>query len=99
MSRRNNKKPVGFATHLTAGGIAGGIEAVSQKGATKGQEVDNILVMLSTFGHHQSSDAALQVWTCSWGASASCVRMNSVSQGCLDESKGVLCYWCIYHAA
>jgi hypothetical protein len=29
MSRRGDKKPVGFATHITAGGIAGGMEAVS----------------------------------------------------------------------
>jgi solute carrier family 25 citrate transporter 1 len=29
MSRSGNKKPVGFATHVTAGGIAGACEAVS----------------------------------------------------------------------
>jgi len=29
MSPKNNKKPVGFATHIIAGGIAGGCEAVS----------------------------------------------------------------------
>jgi hypothetical protein len=28
MSRSGNKKPVGFATHIAAGGIAGGCEAV-----------------------------------------------------------------------
>lgn len=28
MSRGGNKKPVGFATHITAGGIAGACEAV-----------------------------------------------------------------------
>ncbi|KIY66460.1 mitochondrial carrier [Cylindrobasidium torrendii FP15055 ss-10] len=29
MSRTNNKKPVGFATHITAGGIAGACEALT----------------------------------------------------------------------
>lgn len=29
MSRNGDKKPVGFATHITAGGIAGAMEAVS----------------------------------------------------------------------
>lgn len=29
MSRTGDKKPVGFATHITAGGIAGAMEAVS----------------------------------------------------------------------
>jgi solute carrier family 25 citrate transporter 1 len=29
MSRNGDKKPVGFATHIIAGGIAGGCEAVS----------------------------------------------------------------------
>ena len=29
MSRNRNKKPVGFATHIIAGGFAGGCEAVS----------------------------------------------------------------------
>jgi hypothetical protein len=29
MSRNSNKKPVGFATHIIAGGFAGGCEAVS----------------------------------------------------------------------
>lgn len=29
MSRIENKKPVGFATHIIAGGIAGACEAVS----------------------------------------------------------------------
>jgi solute carrier family 25 citrate transporter 1 len=29
MSRNSIKKPVGFATHIIAGGIAGGCEAVS----------------------------------------------------------------------
>jgi len=28
MSRGNNKNPVGFATHITAGGMAGACEAV-----------------------------------------------------------------------
>ena len=29
MPRNANKKPVGFATHIIAGGMAGGCEAVS----------------------------------------------------------------------
>jgi hypothetical protein len=29
MSRNGDKKPVGFATHITAGGLAGAMEAVS----------------------------------------------------------------------
>ncbi|KAF9479355.1 hypothetical protein BDN70DRAFT_878838 [Pholiota conissans] len=29
MSRNGNKKPVGFATHIIAGGIAGGCEALA----------------------------------------------------------------------
>ncbi len=29
MSRSGNKQPVGFATHIIAGGIAGACEAVS----------------------------------------------------------------------
>jgi len=30
MSRNSSKQPVGFATHVIAGGIAGACEAVSQ---------------------------------------------------------------------
>jgi len=29
MSKNGDKKPVGFATHITAGGMAGAMEAVS----------------------------------------------------------------------
>jgi hypothetical protein len=60
MSRGGDKKPVGFATHITAGGIAGGMEAVSLKGCAMGK-VDDVLrlAMLSAFGHHQSSNATL----------------------------------------
>ncbi|KAG6830428.1 hypothetical protein H0H92_000731 [Tricholoma furcatifolium] len=32
MSRSSNKKPVGFATHITAGGIAGACEAIKARG-------------------------------------------------------------------
>lgn len=44
MYRNGKKKPVGFATHITAGGIAGGCEAVSYQ--TQGISDGSILLQL-----------------------------------------------------
>lgn len=65
MSRNGEKKPVGFAIHITAGGIAGAMEAVRVPGrsGSKGQcSRRRSLVVLPAAGHHQGAHAALQVW-------------------------------------
>lgn len=67
MSRNGNKKPVGFGTHLIAGGIAGGCEAVCVYkcvGPTQYESLTAIrrfVVNMSTSGHYQGSDAAFEV--------------------------------------
>ena len=56
------KKPVGFATHLTAGGIAGAMEAVRippPKDLDVGASYVTLPVVLPTPRHDQSTDAAL----------------------------------------
>lgn len=71
MSRNGNKKPVGFATHIIAGGIAGGCEAVNT-GARQvacGVLTASFTVSMSAARHHQGPNAAFKVRTCSRGES------------------------------
>lgn len=71
MSRSGHKKPVGFATHVTAGGIAGACEAVRPLPQFKLESrLTNAFILrfiahLPASGHHQSAHAALQVGECS----------------------------------
>jgi hypothetical protein len=64
---RSDKKPVGFATQLTAGGIAGAMEAVRliiRFGERSRSSIPGSLrlVMLPTAGHHQSPNATVPFW-------------------------------------
>jgi solute carrier family 25 citrate transporter 1 len=66
MSRASSdKKPVGFGTHITAGGLAGAMEAVRHPSAYL-QAVfahqSRNTAMLPTARHHQGAHAALQIW-------------------------------------
>lgn len=64
-SRSADKKPVGFATQLTAGGIAGAMEAVRNSlRARVATPTDcmRILAMLPTSRYDQGPNAALAVW-------------------------------------
>ena len=68
MSRNGNKKPVGFATHIIAGGIAGGCEAVSPMHRRPLLEADSSdpTVNMPAARYHQGPDAAFEVWSCAW---------------------------------
>ena len=67
MSRTStDKKPVGFGTHITAGGLAGAMEAVRRSCAYLQAVFPNryrTIAMLPTARHHQGAHAALQIWT------------------------------------
>lgn len=73
MSRNGNKKPVGFATHIIAGGIAGGCEAVNigAREVVCSVLTASFTVSMSAARHHQGPNAAFKVWTCSRGESVS----------------------------
>lgn len=73
MSRNGNKKPVGFATHIIAGGIAGGCEAVNieAREAVCSVLTASFTVSMSAARHHQGPNAAVKVRTCSRGESVS----------------------------
>src|SRR6266404_5102038 len=66
MSRASSdKKPVGFGTHITAGGIAGAMEAVRRQGAyfrASFPDPRRTTAILPTIGHYQGAHAALQIW-------------------------------------
>ena len=61
----SEKKQVGFATHLTAGGIAGAMEAVRTPSNAPLNDIDvgasDVMppVVLPTSRHNQGTDAAL----------------------------------------
>lgn len=64
LTMSSEKKPVGFATHLTAGGMAGAMEAVRTLCFTPVRRRSDaahlvLLAMLSTSRHDQSANAAL----------------------------------------
>jgi hypothetical protein len=73
MSRNGNNKPVGFATHIIAGGIAGGCEAVNTGARQVSYTVltASFTVSMSAARHHQGPNAALKVRKCSRGESVS----------------------------
>jgi len=62
MSRNGNKNPVGFATHVIAGGIAGACEAVSHLFCLVSVS-NRLAASMSTSRYHQGPDAALEVRT------------------------------------
>jgi hypothetical protein len=64
MSRSGNRKPVGFATHITAGGIAGACEAVSPTTTPRASANSSLwpAAHMPAAGHHQGAHAAFQVW-------------------------------------
>ena len=63
MSRTSgDRKSVGFGTHITAGGLAGAMEAVCRLRALKiilSKNKHLTTAMLPTIGHYQSTHAAL----------------------------------------
>lgn len=63
MSRTSgDRKSVGFGTHITAGGMAGAMEAVRRLRALEiilSKNKHLAIAMLPTIGHHQSTHAAL----------------------------------------
>lgn len=64
MSRTSgDRKRVGFGTHITAGGIAGAMEAVRHLGTIKVLLLNShrTTAMLPTIGHNKSTHAALQI--------------------------------------
>lgn len=66
MSRNANKKPVGFATHIIAGGIAGGCEAVSGVERAHMPWIAHrrrATASMPTSGHHQGPNAAVEIRT------------------------------------
>ena len=88
MSRSGDKKPVGFATHVTAGGIAGACEAVRLSTFAAYQLFslrDRFLAGLPTSRHHQSPDATLQVRTSSRGESQPLLRLLRLK--CADKTE------------
>lgn len=77
MSRNTNKKPVGFATHIIAGGMAGGCEAVSRiLPVSSFGEVTDIgrIAHMSAARHYQGPHAVVQVWAGSRGKLRSRLR-------------------------
>lgn len=82
---RGDKKPVGFATHITAGGIAGGMEAVSESKDEDGGLADemNRSALLPTSGHDQGPDAALEVWHDPRGESDVLPAINTSTNTCI----------------
>jgi hypothetical protein len=70
MPRNGDKKPVGFATHITAGGLAGAMEAVSPNGHRSAFRVlTKDSALLPTARHHKGANAALQIRHGPWGMS------------------------------
>lgn len=70
MSRGGDRKPVGFATQLTAGGIAGAMEAVSSPFViSRGTQLTPPAAHLPATRHHQGPDAAFPVWSRTRGTS------------------------------
>jgi solute carrier family 25 citrate transporter 1 len=69
MSRNSNRKPVGFATHITAGGIAGACEAVCHS-LTLFKPPYSIFTLhkacMSAPRHYQGSNATFKVRKDTW---------------------------------
>lgn len=63
MSRNGKKMPVGFATHIIAGGIAGACEAVSTTVLLNVFLIWSLAVGLSASRYHKGPNAALEVRT------------------------------------
>ena len=62
-SKAKDKQPVGFATHIIAGGTAGMAEAVRMTShAFHWKVFTPSAAMLPTIGYYQSQDAVVQVW-------------------------------------
>lgn len=62
-STTKDKQPVGFATHIIAGGTAGMAEAVRIMSLSLHWRVFTpSAAMLPTIGYYQSQDAVIQVW-------------------------------------
>lgn len=71
MSRNGNKKPVGFATHIIAGGIAGGCEAVLLINLQFGIDANRAdLAYMPAARHNQGPNAALEIGAYPWGESS-----------------------------
>jgi hypothetical protein len=69
MSRRS-KRPVGFATHITAGGLAGACEAVRLSVITLDLNSSKLFAArVPTSRYHQSPYAVIQVRSSPWGES------------------------------
>jgi hypothetical protein len=56
-----DKQPVGFATHIIAGGTAGMAEAVRVSRSPHWRVFTPNAALLPTVGYHQSQDAVIQV--------------------------------------
>jgi nitrate reductase gamma subunit len=56
-----DKQPVGFATHIIAGGTAGMAEAVSLSRLLHRRVFTAGVAMLPAIGYHQGQDAIVQV--------------------------------------
>ena len=103
MSRSGNRKPVGFATHITAGGIAGACEAVSVFVLLSCTVVfDTEVVLLCMFfvanvsaaGYDQGAHAAVQIGTDSGCESESFASFQGLADRwvlllALEQAEGV----------